>query len=290
MLAGQFHLFGLVFFLLALSVVAFHWEDSLIWPAINGVEQYYQHDSKNKIVRTFTPSTMATVVSGIDANDDASDTFLLAMQRFHARLKRSVPDDASTYTINPTEAQVIPLESLHFRTQSPNATLADANEGYRLYLNASEAPELQVDAETVYGTLHGLQTLLQLLQFGWIDPPSSTPVFVLAHIPQRIEDSPLYSYRGILVDTSRHFLPVTTILQPQIDLMAAHKLNVLHWHLTDDQSWPWRSDSWPELVQPHCAACIYTTDTIVQEVVQYAAHRGVRVIVEVDTPGHTRGR
>ncbi|KAI7841169.1 hypothetical protein COHA_005135 [Chlorella ohadii] len=102
-----------------------------------------------------------------------------------------------------------------------------------------------------------------------------------------IYDAPRFRYRGLLIDTARHFLPVS-VIKAHLDAMTMVKMNVLHWHLTDDQSFPWETEELPELAQRGSfePEAVYTPADI-KEVVQYARFRGVRVIPELDTPGHT---
>jgi N-acetyl-beta-hexosaminidase len=91
------------------------------------------------------------------------------------------------------------------------------------------------------------------------------------------------------MDTARHYLPLDLILL-NLQVMAANKLNTLHWHLTDSQSWPYQSHTFAELSAQgaYCADCVYTAHDI-QSVVAQAAVLGIRVIVEIDLPGHSQG-
>mmetsp|Transcript_54492 Transcript_54492/g.132264 ORF Transcript_54492/g.132264 Transcript_54492/m.132264 type:complete len:434 (+) Transcript_54492:1109-2410(+) len=117
--------------------------------------------------------------------------------------------------------------------------------------------------------------------------PQSYPVYVIRDIPLTVSDRPSYKYRGLMVDTARHYLPVDLILD-NIDAMAMNKLNVFHWHITDSQSFPLRTKTFPELATKgaYHPKRIYTPENVTY-VVEYARRRGIRVIPEIDMPGHS---
>lgn len=148
----------------------------------------------------------------------------------------------------------------------------DSDESYRLSVTA-EGVKLQ--AKTRFGAIRGMETLLQLIR---ADAQQVAIPFV------SIEDAPRFSWRGLLLDSARHFIPVDDILR-QIDGMAAAKLNVLHWHLTDDQGWRLASTHYPRLQHAASDEQFYTQAQM-REVVRYAAQRGIRVVPEIDMPGH----
>lgn len=148
----------------------------------------------------------------------------------------------------------------------------DSDESYQLTVNAEGAT---LKANTRFGALRGMETLLQLVQNG----PDGTTIPYVA-----IDDAPRFPWRGLLLDSARHFMPLSAIKR-QIDGMAAAKLNVLHWHLTDDQGWRFASSRYPKLQQQASDGLFYTQAQM-KDIVRYAAERGIRVVPEIDMPGH----
>ncbi len=150
--------------------------------------------------------------------------------------------------------------------------MPDSDESYTLTVDASG---VAISAATRFGAMRAMETLLQLIQNG---AENSSIPFVT------IEDAPRFPWRGLLLDSARHFIPLNDIKR-QIDGMAAAKLNVLHWHLTDDQGWRFATSRYPKLTQLASDGLFYTADQM-REVVRYAAGRGIRVVPEIDMPGH----
>ena len=136
--------------------------------------------------------------------------------------------------------------------------------------------ELSLSAQTPYGVLRGLETILQLVE------RTDSTIFIPA---LTIEDRPRYPWRGLMIDVSRHWMPKAVILR-NLDAMAAVKLNVLHLHLSDDQGFRVESRLFPRLHQEGSGGSYYTQDDV-REIVSYAADRGIRVVPEFDLPGHT---
>jgi len=141
-----------------------------------------------------------------------------------------------------------------------------------------------VSASTAAGLFYGAVTLWQLL------PPGG----VAGQIPaQTIRDAPTYAWRGLMLDSARHFQS-PAFIRSMIDWMAMHKLNVLHWHLTDDQGWRLEIRRYPRLtsvgawrVEPGGTRYggFYTQDEV-RDIVRFAATRHVQIVPEIEMPGH----
>jgi hexosaminidase len=147
------------------------------------------------------------------------------------------------------------------------------DEGYTLDVSASGA---KLTAPNPLGIMHGLQTFLQLVE---VSPGGFAASAV------HIEDSPRFSWRGLTIDVSRHFISVDT-LKRNMDGMAAVKMNVLHLHLSDDQGFRIASRQFPKLVEMGWDGQYYTKAQI-RDLIAYAIDRGVRVVPEFDMPGHS---
>ena len=154
-----------------------------------------------------------------------------------------------------------------------NASLGiNTDESYSLTINKNK---IFIHAKTDIGAIRGLETLLQLVNFD-----TETYYFTGAEI----KDSPRFPWRGLLIDVARHFQPVD-VLKRNLDAMASVKLNVFHWHLSDDQGFRVESKIYPKLHELASDGQYYTHEQI-KDVVQYAANLGIRVVPEIDIPGH----
>lgn len=156
-------------------------------------------------------------------------------------------------------------------TQPISNHINDWNESYQLNITAAK---IELTAKQWVGAQRGLETLLQLIG---TEPQIGVPLV-------SINDQPRFKWRGLLLDTSRHFFSVVTIKR-QIDAMAAAKYNIFHWHLTDDQGWRLESKKYPKLHKLASDGEYYTRQQI-RDVVAYARERGIQVLPEIDMPGH----
>ena len=177
-------------------------------------------------------------------------------------------------------------------------------EGYELLVTKDL---VTIRANESNGLFYGVQSLLQLLPAEVFSEPNNKDI--VWSIPCcRIYDKPRFSWRGMHLDVSRHFFPVEFIKR-YIDLIAMHKMNIFHWHLTDDNGWrieikkypklteigawrvdredmPWREATPPQAGEKATYGGFYTQDEI-KEIIQYATERHVEVIPEIEMPGHT---
>jgi len=148
------------------------------------------------------------------------------------------------------------------------------DESYELVISQSGA---KLTAPNPLGILHGLQTFLQLVEI--TANGFAVPVVT-------IKDQPRFAWRGLLIDVGRHFIPLD-VLKRNLDGMAAVKMNVLHWHLYDNEGFRVESKRFPKLQEAGSDGLYYTQDEI-REFVAYAHDRGIRVVPEFEMPGHSR--
>ena len=163
-----------------------------------------------------------------------------------------------------------------------------------------------IKASDLNGVLFALETIKQMLPVEiYTGAAAAEASWVLPYM--KIEDEPCFRYRGMHLDVSRHFFDVNEV-KKYIDIMAIHKLNVLHWHLTDDQGWRIEIKKYPGLTEvgairketlvghqrektkvydktPYGEGCWYSQEQI-RDVIEYAAAKGIVIIPEIDLPGH----
>ncbi|HEV2290307.1 MAG TPA: family 20 glycosylhydrolase [Gemmatimonadales bacterium] len=162
---------------------------------------------------------------------------------------------------------------VHATSPGPKVPDLAQDESYTLTVTPSA---VTLDAPTTVGVIRGVETLLQLVS------ADSTGYFLPA---VAIADAPRFRWRGLLLDVGRHFEPVE-VVERTLDGMAAAKLNVLHWHLSEDQGFRVESRRFPRLQEFGSDGLYYTQDQV-RAVVAYAADRGIRVVPEFDMPGHS---
>src|ERR1700674_1092909 len=134
----------------------------------------------------------------------------------------------------------------------------------------------KLTAPTTLGTLHGLQTFLQLVDV-------SADGFAAPAVT--IQDKPRFPWRGLMIDSVRHFIPLE-VIKRNLDGMEAVKMNVFHWHLSENQGFRVESKKFPKLHQFGSDGLYFTQDEI-HELIAYARDRGIRVVPEFDMPGHS---
>jgi hexosaminidase len=195
--------------------------------------------------------------------------------------KISIPTNDNSFEFNKHRS--------HSTTE--NDTKETIRKKYRRSM-ATQDHSIFISSQTIYGALRSLQTIKQLLIYGGCISDTKqcqkyTHYFYINDIPIEIIDYPDYKFRGLMIDTARHYFPLSFILQ-NLDAMEFNKLNVLHWHMTDTQSWPYTSDIYPELSDhgAFCPLCTYTSNDV-KVITKEAHYRGIRLIMEYDLPGHS---
>ncbi len=175
-----------------------------------------------------------------------------------------------------------PTLTIHTAHASAPVQLLGDDESYVLTVTATAA---KLEAATPLGAMHGLQTLLQMVTEK-ANPGAEAGYPSQAIIPAAtIHDAPRFAWRGLMMDVSRHFMPVE-VVERNLDGMAAVKMNVLHWHLSDDQGFRVESKNYPKLQGMGSDGQFYT-HTEIRSVIAYARDRGIRVVPEFDMPGHS---
>lgn len=188
------------------------------------------------------------------------------LRRLAGRTGLFLPQDFITPATDPKQPHCIILVS------RPGKVVLFEDESYALAVSDTL---ISLSAPTDIGALRGLETLLQLLSVdekGYYFPNCI------------INDRPRFPWRGLLIDASRHFMPVD-VIKRNLDGMAAVKMNVLHWHLADDQGFRVECHTWPKLHELGSDGFYYTQCQI-EEIIAYAAERGIRVVPEFDVPAH----
>ncbi|MBA0088897.1 MAG: family 20 glycosylhydrolase, partial [Acidobacteria bacterium Pan2503] len=165
--------------------------------------------------------------------------------------------------------------TLIIRTDHSSKEIQEVGEDESYSLEVTPAGAKLI-APTPLGTLHGLQTFLQLVDI-------SSDGFAAPAVT--IQDRPRFAWRGLMIDSARHFIPLD-VIRSNLDGMEALKMNVFHWHLSDNQGFRVESKRFPKLQELGSDGLYYTQDDI-RDVIAYARDRGIRVVPEFDMPGHS---
>jgi hexosaminidase len=194
-----------------------------------------------------------------------------AAQRFVTQMEREtgIAFPASVVAKDPSKATLLVTTD---HEGQPVQELGE-DESYTLDITTAGA---KLHAPNPLGTLHGLQTFLQLVSVtpdGFAAPAIS------------IQDQPRFPWRGLMIDSSRHFIPIE-VIKRNIDGLEAVKMNVFHWHLSDNQGFRVESHRFPKLQESGSDGLYYGQEEI-RDLIAYARDRGVRVVPEFDMPGHS---
>ncbi|POY41386.1 beta-N-acetylhexosaminidase [Flavobacterium alvei] len=171
-----------------------------------------------------------------------------------------------------TKINEFPSAQLQINCTQSGKIGINEDESYQLEIKSDK---IIINATSDLGAMHALETVLQLLQNN-----SNSYYFPTVSI----SDFPRFTWRGLMIDAARHFQPID-VIKRNLDAMAAMKMNVFHWHLTDDQGWRIELKNHPKLIQLASDGNYYTQEEI-KNIVKYADERGILVVPEIDVPGH----
>ena len=231
-----------------------------------------------------------------------NQSFALSAQ---TKIKGSLPEKATNtiaffndYLSNYYQFQTTPADSatskgcniIYFQLKAPSTT--DTVGAYSLHINKDSVVISSANEE---GLFYGMQTLIQLL------PTTQANTLQVPGVD--IQDAPRLSHRGMMLDCSRHFMPITFV-KKFIDYLALHKLNTFHWHLTDDQGWRIEIKKYPKLTEvgawrngtitghhpgsgnTNTKTGGYYTQAQIKDIIAYASERYITIIPEIEMPGH----
>lgn len=200
----------------------------------------------------------------------SDDRLKAAIARFVKRLEgRTVFSFAPGLAVDDQMTQLV----VHCDSAGKTVPGLGENESYNIDITDRQAI---LKAPTVVGAIRGLETLLQLLS-------ADRNGFYLPGV--QVQDQPRFPWRGLMIDVARHFQTIE-VLKRNLDAMAAVKLNVFHWHLTEDQGFRVESKKYPKLHQLGSDGNYFTQEQV-KEIIAYARERGIRVVPEFDIPGHS---
>ncbi|HET7207451.1 MAG TPA: family 20 glycosylhydrolase [Terriglobales bacterium] len=197
------------------------------------------------------------------------DRLQRAVQRFVEQASRRTGMPMTLHLAESAKATL----SIHTDHASKPIQEPGEDESYSLDVTPSGA---KLSAATPLGILHGLQTFLQLIE--------STPAGFAVPVVT-IHDTPRFVWRGLMIDVGRHFVPLD-VIRRNLDGMEAVKMNVFHWHLSEDQGFRVESRKFPKLQELGSDGLYYSQEQV-RDIIAYARDRGIRVLPEFDMPGHS---
>jgi hexosaminidase len=221
----------------------------------------------------FTPGEGRLVIDGtfqVALTGYQEPRLQAAAARFIARLHARTGVPFAEDSVRDTSKATLVIECAH---AGETVQSIKEDESYTLQITSAQA---RLSAATPVGALRGLETFLQLVDL-------DTQGFGVP--AAEIHDRPRFVWRGLMIDVSRHWMP-EEVIKRNLDGMAAVKLNVFHWHLSDDQGFRVESKVFPKLQQLGSDGHYYTQQQV-REVIAYARDRGIRVVPEFDWPGHS---
>jgi hexosaminidase len=256
-----------------------HWQHA--WPY--DVSKAVQLSPKITVKIDAVTSSAVAVKSADSGGDDPLISEIIGRYQTLIRAKSSA---AERFRGNISSMPVLSTIMVSVTTDGPTALHLgpNTNESYTIEVkidaSTNEAVAV-VAAPTAFGMKHGLETLAQMVK-----TPDGVICGVSATTPSTVQDQPVWPYRGLMIDTGRHYLKLATI-RHAIDGMAALKLNVLHWHILDSSSFPVQSKLFPALSAKgaYSKGSVYSLDDL-KAIVAYARSRAVRVVPEIEMPGH----
>jgi hexosaminidase len=193
-----------------------------------------------------------------------------AVQLFLTDLRRQTGMSPLDMKVSDSAQAMLAVQAHH---SNQNVQELGEDESYSLEIRSEAA---RLNAATPLGIMRGLQTFLQLVE-------TTSGGFAVPAV--MIRDHPRFPWRGLMIDVSRHFIPLD-VLKRNLDGMAALKLNVFHWHLSDGQGFRVGSKKFPKLNRMGSDGLYYTQDQV-RDLISYARERGIRVVPEFDMPGHS---
>ncbi|MDD5362358.1 MAG: beta-N-acetylhexosaminidase [Ignavibacteria bacterium] len=206
----------------------------------------------------------------ISVEGAASEKLMNAVNRFYIRLSNSVK---SRFELPKVVNGKTENAKLIIKAEKEEDIKLGTDESYNLKFSSTK---IYLQSKTDIGAIRGLQTLIQLF-----DEEDNTYFFKGGEYP----DNPAFPWRGLLIDVCRHFSPMD-VLKRNIDGMEAAKLNVFHWHLSEDQGFRVECKTFPKLHGMGSNGDYYTQEQI-KDIIKYANDRGIRVVPEFDIPGHS---